>query len=146
MRCFKLQKGFTLVEVCAAVVIGSLSIVSLGYAIDCSYMLQVDNRANIYAEEAVRKEIEILRNTSIDSVAAVGVTTTVTSSTISEIAKLKSASMNYAVAAAVTGDATGTNIKKITVTVTWTGGLGTTYTQSGTTYMSRAGVANTGLD
>ena len=131
------MKGFTLVEVMLTVFIGVTGLCAVGYIMsDSGTYLARDNRARIYSLNTIRDEIENLRNTSYDTMVGYGSSFSFTSTDVPGLAKIPGA----------TGTVTSADylsssfIRKVTVTVSWTGARGQSLSNSITTLMTKTGI------
>lgn len=125
------QRGFTLIEAVMSIVIGGFILISLG--LETGAMLSSDNRYRIYAANAVREELEILRNTNYDTFVALG-----SSSSFSNAQTVKIPNMTATRSIATTSF--GSDIRKLTLTVSWTSRTGIALKESLTTYVTRKGL------
>ena len=126
------QKGYTLVETMASIGIGLLIISAVGSTMDAGIFAATDNRSRLYATNALREEMETLRRTSFDTIAAYGTNSTFTNA---QVAHLENGSGTRGIA-----DSFGADIKKATLTVSWTSRRGQALSQSITTYVTRKGL------
>ena len=131
--CLSTKKGYTLMEVLVSMGLSLMVITSIGTMLSSGGSLSTDNRSNLYAENALREEMEILRNTSFNTVANLNGTTF----TNAQLLKLKGGSGTIGIASSY-----GNDIKKVTLTVSWTarGVSSSTTSQKLSTYISRIGV------
>jgi prepilin-type N-terminal cleavage/methylation domain-containing protein len=124
-------RGFTLVEAMICLVIAGLAFAGTAQIIGSGGRLSTINRTDFYAANALRQEAEALRNTSFDTVAAMDGATF----TNDQIDKLNDGSGGIAVA-----DSFGSDIKKVTLSVSWTAKNGADRSKSLTTYVTRSGI------
>jgi type II secretory pathway pseudopilin PulG len=126
-------KGFTLVETVISVVLGTFVIVSIGFALESGIFTATDNRSRLYGLNALQKELETLRQMNYDSFVALGASSSFSNS---QLSKLSAGTGTRSIAATSFGD----DIKKLTLTVTWTGRNGSSLSKSLTTYVTRKGL------
>lgn len=135
-KLFRAKNGFTLVEVMVATLIGVTSLMAVGLMLtDSGAYSNKDNRSKIYALNALRDEMDTLRNTSFDSI----VTGTFTSSTVPQLSRLPNGTGSVTVTSGASFGM-GADIKKVTVAVSWTNSKGVAVTNSITTMMTRTGI------
>lgn len=125
-------KGYTLVETMISVTLGIIVIAAVGSTLSSGAASVADNRSRLYATNALREEIETLRNTSYDTIAAYAASTTFTNA---QVTHLVNGAGTRSIAAG-----SGSDIKKVTLTVSWRGRRGNTLSQSITTYITRRGL------
>lgn len=128
----KRQKGFTLVEVMMTVFLAVTTVAAVGASLGSGAWMATDNRSRLYAISALREEMEVIRNTSYDTVVGWGASSSFTNA---QLTKLQNGSGTIAV-----GSSFGNDIKKITLSVAWSTRNGATRTQSMTTYFCRKGL------
>ncbi len=128
----KNQKGYTLVETMASIGIGVLIISAVGSTMDAGIFAATDNRSRLYSTNALREEMETLRRTSFDTIVAYGASSTFTNA---QVTHLNAGSGTRGII-----DSFGADIKKVTLTVSWTSRRGQSLNQSITTYVSRKGL------
>lgn len=126
------QKGFTLVEVMVTLVLAVMTITAVGAALDNGIRLTADNRSHLYALNALREQMEVLRNTSFTTISGYASSTSFTNT---QLAKLQNGTGTLAIA-----NGAGADIKKVTLTVSWTLKNGSTRTESVTSYITRQGL------
>lgn len=131
--CKRAKNGFTLVEVMICIVLGTFAILSMGTLFDSSFLLASANRQHLYAMNALREELEVLRDTPYNTVEGYGASSTFTNT---QLAKLHSGTGTRTIANAFSSS----QIEKITLTVSWTLSSGLTKTESLTTYLTRIGL------
>ena len=128
----KKQKGYTLVETMVAIAIGVLVIAAVGSTMDTGIFTAVDNRSRLYATNGLRKELETLRQTSYDTIAAYGASHSFSNA---QVTVLDGGTGTINVASSF-----GDDIKKVTLSIGWTGRRGQALSQSITTYITRKGL------
>lgn len=126
----KSQKGFTLVEAMMSAVLGGLTIVSVGLMLDNAIFMAKDNRSRIYATEAIRGELTTLRQTSFDSLPT---TATFSNTLLNNLT-------NGSGTVTTSTSSLGTDVKKATITVSWTARNGTSKSMNFSTYICRKGI------
>ncbi len=127
------RSGFTLVEVLLASVLAIVALTAVGLLItDSGVFASRNNRSNVYALNAVREQIEDIRNTNFDTLIGYGSPYSFTNAQLAMIPG--------AIGSVVLADAAGSDIKKITVSVTWVGAKGESLSTSATTQISRSGI------
>ena len=126
------QKGYTIVETMISIGIGIVVIAAIGSTLDAGIFTAADNRSRLYATNALREEIEVLRQTSYDTIAGYASSTSFTNAQVTHLSG-GSGTLNVA-------SSFGADIKKVTLTVSWTGRHGPTLSQSLTTYVTRKGL------
>lgn len=126
-------KGFTLVETVISVVLGTFVIVGIGFALESGIFTSTDNRSRIYSLNALRKELETIRQMNYDAFTALGASSSFSNS---QITKLSGGAGSRSIAATSFGD----DIKKLTLTVSWTARDGTALSKKVTTYVTRKGL------
>ncbi|HXV19038.1 MAG TPA: prepilin-type N-terminal cleavage/methylation domain-containing protein [Candidatus Omnitrophota bacterium] len=134
LKILKSDKGYTLIEALICVMIGTIAIASMGFSLANGFWMADENRAHMYALNALRKEVENVRGMDYDAVVALGGTSTFTD-TGGPLSKLPSSTGTR-----IIQNSFGDDIKKITFRVSWTARSGRTLTESLTTYVSRVGI------
>lgn len=132
MKLLKSSKGYTLLEALIAVAIATIAFTSMGYILSHGFLIADENRGRLYALNALREEQEVVRGMSYDAFLALGNSSTFTNT---QLAKLAGGSGTRTVA-----NSFGADIKKITLSVTWTTRNSRTLTESVTTYLTRIGI------
>ncbi len=127
------QRGFTLVELMISVVIGLLVITGIMVTLSTGTSSTADNRSRLYATNALRTELEVLRTTAFDTVVAMGSTSNFSNT---QVAHLVGGTGTLAIG----GSSIGQDIKKITMTVGWTSQDGRALSESLTSYITRKGL------
>ena len=130
------ERGYTLVETVIAVAVGLLVIAAIGSTLDAGTFSMSDNRSRLYATNALRQELETLRRADYATIlvyaaAANGVTIFAND----QVARLTNGAGSRTVVASF-----GADIKRVTLSVNWTGRRGGNLTQSVTTLISRRGL------
>jgi Tfp pilus assembly protein PilV len=128
----KSNKGYTLIEALICVMIGTIAVASMGYSLANGFWMADENRAHMYAHNALREEMENMRMMDYEAITALSSTTTFTNT---QLAKLPSGA-----GARIIQNSFGNDIKKVTLRITWTARSGRTMTESLTTYVSRVGI------
>ncbi len=131
----KNQKGYTLMETMVAVSLGVIAIAAAASTMDSGIFIRTDNRSRLYATNALREELEILRNTAFDTVTGYGANSTFTNA---QVTQLVSGAGTRTIA-----NSFGADIRQVTLTVSWRSRRGTTISQSITTLLSRRGLNGT---
>ena len=126
------QKGYTLVETMISIGIGILVIAAVGSTLDAGIFTAVDNRSRLYATNALREELETMRHTNFDTMVGYGASSSFANAQVTHL-QGGSGTRNIA-------NSFGSDIKKITLTVSWTSRQGRTLSQSLTSYISRKGL------
>ena len=126
------RHGFTLIEVILAITIGTLAIVSMGPLLSNGMRTGAENRLHLYALNALREEIENLRDTNYDTLVGYGSTSSFSNAQLLKIPG--------AVGTRTLANSLGSDIKKLTLTVTWTTHFGASQSQSLSTRFTRIGL------
>ena len=134
MKFVRSQKGFTLIEAMLSVVLGTTAIVSVALMLDNGIFLAKDNRSRIFAEQAIRAELAALRNSNVTSFSSLASSMSFSSKATTEINKLSSGT------GTITVVSTHTDLKKVTILISWTARNGSSMSQSFTTYICRKGI------
>ena len=134
MKLLKSSKGYTLLEALIAVAIATIAFTSMGYILSHGFLIADENRGRLYALNALREEQEVVRGMAYDdSFLALGGPRTFTSW---DPTKFLGATGSLTVATL----GLGPDIKKVTLTVTWTTRNSRTLAESVTTYVARIGI------
>ena len=126
------RQGFTLVEALISMAIGLIVIESFGIMLSHGALMSKDNRSQIYADNALREQLEVVRRTNYDTLAGYSSPQTFTNA---QITKLRSGAGSMTIASSF-----GNDIKKIMMTVTWRTKNNRLMTKSLTTYATRRGL------
>lgn len=129
----RIERGFTLVEVMISATLCLIGVTAIGVALDNGILISADNRGRQYALNALREEVEIVRDMDFDDFLAQSTSSTFTNA---QLTKLRSGSGTRSMATT----AMGTDIRKLTLSVSWTGRNNRTLTESLTTYVTRIGI------
>ena len=132
MKLLKSSKGYTLLEALIAVAIATMVFTSMGYVLSHGFLMSDENRRHLFATNALRKEQENLRLLTYDNFLALGGSSTFTNS---DLAKIVGGTGSRTVV-----NSFGADIKKVTLTVSWTSRNGQALTESFTTYVTRIGI------
>lgn len=132
LKILKSDKGYTLIEALICVMIGTIAVASMGYSLANGFWMADENRAHMYALNALREEMENVRMMDYDAVTALGNTSTFSNAQLTKL--------SGGAGARILQSSFGDDIKKITLRVTWTARSGRTLTESLTTYVSRVGI------
>ena len=135
MKLLKTMKnrGFTIVEVMTSMAYAAVIMTSLALMLNSGFFVSTNNRDLSYSQNAMREQLETLRRTSFDTIVALPASSTFTNA---QLTKLPSGVGTMAVASGFDT----TNIKKITLSVSWSSRRGQTLTSQMTTYISRQGI------
>ena len=125
-------KGYTVVETMMAITLGVVMIASVGSTLDTGIFTAVDNRSRLFATNALREELETLRQTSYDTLLTWGASHSFSNA---QVTALQSGAGVVGIA-----NSYGDDIKKVTLTVSWTGRRGQALNQGITTYITRKGL------
>ena len=128
----KNKSGFTLVEAVMCIVIGTLILAAVADGLKAGSYLGGNNRYYIYGTDALMEELENVRNMNYDTFVALGGSSTFTNT---QLAKLPGGSGSRTIA-----NSFGSDIKKLTLNVSWDSRNGKTMNQSLTTYITRKGL------
>jgi type II secretory pathway pseudopilin PulG len=129
----KADKGYTLVETLVSILLGALVIAGVAFSLDSGHFITGDNHSRVYAENAMREELETLRRTNYDTFVNLGATSSFSNA---QLVKLQSGSGTRSIAST----SMGADIKKLTLTVSWKSRSGRTLNESLTTYVTRRGL------
>lgn len=134
MACGMLRsrRGYTLVEALVSILLATLAFASMAFVLNNGFRTAAENRTRMYAENAIREEMEIIRSMTYNNIVALG---DASSFNNAQLGKLDQATGVRRIA-----NAFDANIKKITLTVTWTAPSGRVLTQSITTYVTQGGI------
>jgi hypothetical protein len=126
------KQGYTLVETLVTIVLGAFVITGIGVTLENGVFLTQDNRSYIYSANALREEMETLRNMNFDTMVALGSSSTFTNA---QLAKLRDGVGTVRIASSF-----GSDIRKVTLNVAWTSRNGRSLSQSMTSYITRRGI------
>lgn len=129
----KYENGFTMLEAVIAIAIGIIIIIAAAAALDSGMITASENRNNLYAMNALRSELEVLRRTNFDVIAAYSNPTSFNNSMINKLQE-GAGTINIV-------NSFDPNIKKVTLTVSWRGRGRRERSQSITTYITREGLS-----
>ncbi|MFC1590219.1 hypothetical protein ACFL42_01855 [Candidatus Omnitrophota bacterium] len=128
---FKNRKAFTITEALLATVIVGLAVVPIGmlFYVGYSYVGQV--RETSIAMQAIQEEVETIRNMDYDDILAIG----------SDFEGAGFGRLEDAVGEVVIDDPLGeANIRRVTVTVSWTSTVGREMSKSMATLVTNGGI------
>lgn len=126
------KRGFTLLEVVIAIMLATMAFAGMGYVLGHGFWLGSENRYHLYGLNALRDEVETIRLMNYDAFVVLGGSSTFTNS---QVAKLPSGAGTRTIV-----NSFGSDIKKVTLTVTWLTRSGRTITENATTYVTRIGI------
>ncbi len=115
-----------------SILLATLAFASMAFVLNNGFRTAAENRTRMYAENAIREEMEIIRSMTYSSIAALGDGSSFNNA---QLGKLDQATGVRGIA-----NAFDSNIKKITLTVTWTAPSGRVLTQSITTFVTQGGI------
>jgi len=128
----KNNKGYTLLEALISVAIATIAFASIGYVLSHGFLIADENRGRLYAINALREEQEVLRTMNYDSFLALGGSSSFTNA---QLVKLSGGTGTRTVV-----NSYGADIKKVTLTVAWTGRNNRALSESITTNITRIGI------
>jgi prepilin-type N-terminal cleavage/methylation domain-containing protein len=125
------NNGFTLLEIMFAVLIVGIALVGIALAFSRSSIFITEIRQTSVATQAAQEEIEIIRDMDFDNILALG----------SSFTAAGFSSLNNPIGTLTVDNPYGTaDMRRVTVTVTWTSPEGRTLSRSLVTLVTRDGI------
>lgn len=130
-------EGYTLIETLVSLLIGMIAFAGLTIGLNSGYLTATDTRYHIYAQNAVREELETIREADYDAIVALGDVVVDSGEGNDQLNMIPGAQGSRTWADVPGADE---NIKKVTITVTWPSRSGRELSHSISTNITRNGL------